>query len=105
MYLYLIMCLICLFIVAAKRSNQYISKMGQNTGTSNILKKVIKNAMMKDLVKAYLFSDTCNDVGQSLEDKKPHCFGHIGSGTMIYRFPTPSHTPRVFESLAFLAAI
>lgn len=105
MYLYLIMCLICLFIVAAKRSNQYISKIGQNTGTSNILKKVIKNAMMKDLVKAYLFSDTCNDVGQSLEGKKLHCFGYMESGTMASRFFPPFHAARAFESLAFLATI
>mmetsp|Transcript_1177 Transcript_1177/g.7640 ORF Transcript_1177/g.7640 Transcript_1177/m.7640 type:complete len:106 (-) Transcript_1177:2634-2951(-) len=105
MYLYLIMCLICLFIVATKSSNQYISKIGQKTGTSNMLTKVMKNATMKDLVKAYLYPDTCNYVSQSLEGSKPHRFGHIENGTVASRFPPSCHATRVFESLAFPTTI
>ena len=52
-YLYLIMCLICRFIVTKKSTNQYMSKMGQKTGTSNIGKKVIARPIAKDLLLAY----------------------------------------------------
>lgn len=53
-YLYLIMCLICRFIVTKKRIIQYISRMGQNTGTSKTLKKVIRKPITKDFMDAYL---------------------------------------------------
>lgn len=99
------MCLICLFIVAAKSSNQYISKIGQNTGTSNMLTKVMKNATMKDLVKAYLYPDTGNYVSQSFEGCKPHLFGHMENRTMASHFPSTCHATCVFESLAFPARI
>jgi hypothetical protein len=36
-YRYLIMCLICLFIVIVKRIMKYMTRMGQKTGTSNAL--------------------------------------------------------------------
>mmetsp|Transcript_22642 Transcript_22642/g.33146 ORF Transcript_22642/g.33146 Transcript_22642/m.33146 type:complete len:95 (-) Transcript_22642:340-624(-) len=37
------MCAICFFIVMKNKTQKYITKMGQKTGTSNIGKKVIKN--------------------------------------------------------------
>ena len=42
MYLYLIICLICLLMVNAKRATKYIKRIGQNTGISKIEKKVKK---------------------------------------------------------------
>lgn len=53
-YLYLIMCLICRFMVTAKSNNQYRSKMGQNTGTSNIVNSVIAMPMQMDFIEDHL---------------------------------------------------
>jgi hypothetical protein len=41
-YLYLIMCLIWRFIVMKNKTMKYSSRMGQKTGMSNMLKKVIR---------------------------------------------------------------
>ena len=46
MYLYLIICLICLFIVRQNSMMKYMTKIGQNTGTLKTWKKVMKVAMM-----------------------------------------------------------
>jgi hypothetical protein len=54
MYLYLIMCLICRFIVSTKSTIQYSSRMGQNTGTSKIEKNVKEKATTNAFVSAYL---------------------------------------------------
>ena len=53
-YLYLIMWLICRLMVTKKRVNQYMSRMGQKTGMSNIGKNVMKKATTNALVTAYL---------------------------------------------------
>ena len=47
-YLCLIMCLICCFMVMKNSMHQYMSRIGQKTGTSNTLKKVMKNAYTND---------------------------------------------------------
>eukprot|EP00879_Flechtneria_rotunda_P030806 GHRR01033490.1.p1 GENE.GHRR01033490.1~~GHRR01033490.1.p1 ORF type:complete len:128 (-),score=28.51 GHRR01033490.1:193-576(-) len=57
-YRYLIMCLICRFMVTTKSSNQYINSMGQNTGTSNIVKKVINRPIQIDLIDDHLQDTT-----------------------------------------------
>jgi len=51
---YFIICLICRFIVIAKRIKKYISSIGQKTGISNILNKVATNDMIVALVAEYL---------------------------------------------------
>ena len=48
------MCLIWRFMVKKKSAMKYKRRIGQNTGMSNILKKVKKNAMTTALVEAYL---------------------------------------------------
>lgn len=53
-YLCLIMCLICFFIVTVKSMTQYSSSTGQNTGRSNMGKKVMVNPIRTDLVAARL---------------------------------------------------
>ncbi len=53
-YLYLIICLICRFMVTKNNRNQYISRMGQKTGTSNTLKHVSASATRRDLVEPHL---------------------------------------------------
>ena len=52
-YLYLIMCLICRFIVRTKSAMKYRRRIGQKTGMLKTLKKVMKKAMQKALVKEY----------------------------------------------------
>lgn len=53
-YLYLIMCLICRFIVTVNSSNQYSSRMGQNTGTSNMVNSVIASPIPIDFIDDHL---------------------------------------------------
>ena len=48
------MCLICLFIVMKKSTTQYISNIGQNTGTSKKEKNVMQKAMTNAFVQEYL---------------------------------------------------
>ena len=48
-YLYLIMCLIWRFMVTPNSRSQYMSRMGQKTGTSNTLNSVIPSPISKDL--------------------------------------------------------
>ena len=48
------MCLICFFIVTVKSMTQYSSSTGQNTGRSNMGKKVMVNPIRTDLVAARL---------------------------------------------------
>ena len=52
--MYLIMWLICRLMVTKNSVNQYMSRMGQKTGMSNMGKKVMRNATMNALVTAYL---------------------------------------------------
>merc|ERR1719198_402342 len=52
-YLYLIMCLICLFIVRTKSAMKYMSRIGQKTGMLKMAKKVRKKATQKALVSEY----------------------------------------------------
>lgn len=52
-YLYLIMCCICLFIVTTNKIIQYTNSIGQNTGTSNTGKKVAKKPKVMDRMLAY----------------------------------------------------
>ena len=49
-YRYLIICLIWRFMVITKRTMKYSRRMGQNTGTSNILKNVMPMAVSTDRV-------------------------------------------------------
>ena len=56
MYRYLIMCRIWRFIVRTNRTTQYSRRIGQNTGTSNILKNVNMKATTNAFVNAYLHS-------------------------------------------------
>lgn len=53
-YLYLIMCLIWRFMVTTNSSTQYMSRMGQNTGTSNTLNSVMPSPTANDLVLDHL---------------------------------------------------
>jgi hypothetical protein len=73
-YLYLIMCRICRFIVRTKRTIQYISRIGQKTGTSKMGKKVMKKAMMKAFVTAYLraWNGTVKSHSKALFDQNEH---------------------------------
>jgi hypothetical protein len=48
------MCLICRFIVMKNSTTQYMSRIGQNTGTSKKEKNVIQNAMQNAFVHEYL---------------------------------------------------
>jgi hypothetical protein len=50
------MCLICRFIVTTKSSSQYNSRIGQNTGTSKMLKNVMTSPIMNDFVEDHLQS-------------------------------------------------
>ena len=59
---YFIICLICRFIVIAKRIKKYISSIGQKTGISNILNRVATNDMIVALVAEYLI--VRHDTGQ-----------------------------------------
>jgi len=52
-YLYLIICLICRFIVKTNKIQKYMTRIGQNTGTLNISKKVQKVAITTDLEHEY----------------------------------------------------
>lgn len=51
-YLCLYMCAICFFIVKKNKMQKYITKIGQNTGTSNTEKKVMKNDITVPLKQA-----------------------------------------------------
>ncbi len=51
-YLCLYICAICLFIVIKNKTPKYINKMGQNTGTSNTLKKVMTSEVAAPRVQA-----------------------------------------------------
>jgi len=53
MYLYLIICLICRFIVMQNRVMKYITKIGQNTGMLKNSKKEHTKAMVVALVAEY----------------------------------------------------
>merc|ERR1712178_454364 len=53
MYLYLIICLICLFMVIVNKIMKYITKMGQNTGIFSASKNVQNMAMDTALVALY----------------------------------------------------
>ena len=57
----LIICLICRFMVRTKRARKYSRRIGQNTGTLNMEKKLMHNAMHVAFVAAYqnLNSGTC----------------------------------------------
>lgn len=57
-YLYLIMCLICRFIVTVNSSSQYSSRMGQNTGTSNMGNSVIAIPIQMDFIDDHLHTHT-----------------------------------------------
>lgn len=52
-YLYLIICCICLFIVTENKINQYSNKIGQKTGTSNAEKNVAINPTVIERMLAY----------------------------------------------------
>lgn len=54
MYLCLIMCLTCLFMVMKKSTKKYSSRMGQKTGTSKIGKNVASIPNTKDFADEYL---------------------------------------------------
>ena len=53
-YLYLIMCWICRFMVRVNSTDQYSSRMGQKTGTSNTAKKVAIKPVKMERTLAYL---------------------------------------------------
>lgn len=48
------MCLTCRFMVRKNSTNQYATRMGQKTGTSNTEKKVVQKARKKALQDEYL---------------------------------------------------
>lgn len=53
-YLYFSMCRICLFMVRKNSTDQYRSRIGQNTGTSKAEKKVARNPRHNAFVDEYL---------------------------------------------------
>lgn len=53
-YLCLIMCLICFFIVTVNSMIQYSNSTGQNTGKSNMGKKVMVKPINNDFIAARL---------------------------------------------------
>ena len=55
------MCLIWRFMVTKSSTNQYISRMGQNTGTSKMGKNVITKPIRTALNDEYLHSQHCSD--------------------------------------------
>lgn len=59
-HLYLIICLIWRFMVTKNRMHQYMSRMGQNTGTSNTRKNVRPDPMRKDLNEDHLHGEGCS---------------------------------------------
>ena len=54
LYLYFIMCFICLRMVKAKRKRKYTSRMGQYTGTSRNGKRVARSPSRNDRVDSIL---------------------------------------------------
>lgn len=53
-YLYFSMCRICLFMVRKNSTDQYRSRIGQNTGTSKAENKVARNPRHRAFVDEYL---------------------------------------------------
>merc|ERR1719247_2155078 len=83
-YLYLIMCLICRFIVSTKRAMKYRSRMGQKTGMLKMEKKVITKATQKAFVIEYqnLNSGSLRMNGRNSSSREVGSVGPSVSGSL-----------------------
>lgn len=97
-YLYLIMCLICRFIVTVNSSSQYSSRMGQNTGTSNMGNSVIAIPIQMDFIDDHLRIHIHSHRAGSVHG--PGLGGWAGSAA----FNTPAVPQGLCCSLALCAA-
>mmetsp|Transcript_18151 Transcript_18151/g.41999 ORF Transcript_18151/g.41999 Transcript_18151/m.41999 type:complete len:126 (+) Transcript_18151:156-533(+) len=75
------MCIICLFMVMKKSTKKYISKMGQNTGTSNMEKNVMTMQVRVPLVQANQNLNSGNRLAKGRNSSLDNC-GRVGPDSL-----------------------